>query len=116
MLCTLSENITPMIIISYSHVQINQFSFCFSLYFLNTVSQGLKIVDPAGNNWLYFSYDVDATQYSLGKGFLGNYTLGKFKENRNSSILCVVGIKKNTNLIPCHCTYIHIMTHCDLLW
>jgi hypothetical protein len=42
------------------------------------VSQGFKIKDQNEQNWLYFSYDIDTSWYSLDKkGFLGNYTLGK---------------------------------------
>jgi hypothetical protein len=52
------------------------------------VSQGFKIVDPAGDNWIYFTYDIDATDFTLNKGFRGNYSLGNLKRNiKNSAIL-----------------------------
>jgi hypothetical protein len=63
---------------SSSLIQVNTFTYCFSLYFLNAVSQGFKIKDQNDQNWLYFSYDIDTSWYYLEKkGFLGNYTLGK---------------------------------------
>jgi hypothetical protein len=59
-------------------MQVNTFTYCFSLYFLNAVSQGFKIADQNDQNWLYFSYEIDTSWYYLDKkGFLGNYTLGK---------------------------------------
>ena len=54
----------------------NKFTICFCLYLLNAVTQGLKILDSVWDNWLYFRYDVDPSKYYLGKGFLGNYSLG----------------------------------------
>ena len=61
----------------------NTFTYCFSLYFLNAVSQGFKIADQNDQNWLYFSYEVDTSWYYLDKkGFLGNYTLGKRATHR----------------------------------
>jgi hypothetical protein len=63
---------------SSSLIQVNTFTYCFSLYFLNAVSQGFKIADQNDQNWLYFSYEIDTSWYYLDKkGFLGNYTLGK---------------------------------------
>jgi hypothetical protein len=59
---------------------VNKFTVSFCLYFLNAVTQGIKILDPTGANWLYFSYDIDATKYYIGKGFYGNYSLGDKKK------------------------------------
>ena len=67
-------------------LQVNKFTVCFCLYFLNAVTQGIKILDPTGANWIYFRYDVDATSYYLGQGFIGNYSIGKCGKKRKSMI------------------------------
>ena len=49
--------------------------FCNKYFGDPTNLQGFKILDPTGQNWLFFTYDIDATTYS-GTGFFANYSLG----------------------------------------
>ncbi len=52
-----------MKLFSSSLLQVNTFTYCFSLYFLNAVSQGFKIADQNDQNWGDFLFIVAVCGY-----------------------------------------------------